>query len=182
MAATVALLKPLAQAMLNTCALSIAKMDHSTDDEAAALAARFDALAGTMTKAVFARRFGLPGGASMLSQHLSGNRPLSLEAAMAYARGFGVPLGDISRRVADQVRAAMELLGDAPPHVESEAGPVAAALPRVLNAIGGLTPGQWAMVRARLDDLPGHPEACEDVTTDILPILVRPTSKRRRVG
>lgn len=111
MAATVAALKPKAQAPLNIWFGSIAKM--SPDDEAAALTERFNAIAGRMPKSVFAQRYGVPGGASMLSQHLSGNRPMSLEAAMAYARGFSVPLGDISQRLADQVRAAADLLGDA---------------------------------------------------------------------
>lgn len=112
MAATVAVLKHKTQALLNNWVISIATMDPD-NDEAAALAARFNAMAGQMPKAVFARRFGLPGGASMLSQHLSGNRPMSLEAAMVYARGFNVPLGEISQRLADQVQAATELLGDA---------------------------------------------------------------------
>lgn len=56
------------------------------------------------------------------------------------------------------------------------------ALAPVLAAIGGLTAGRWAMVRARLDDLSGHPEAGEDVAADILPILMREPSKRLRTG
>lgn len=111
MTATVAVLKQKAQAPLNLWFDSIATM--SPNDEAAALTERFNVIAGRMPKSVFAQRFGLPGGASMLSQHLSGNRPMSLEAAMAYARGFAVPLGGISQRLADQVRAAADLLGDA---------------------------------------------------------------------
>lgn len=131
MANTVALLKLKTQAALNNRTLSIAKMTSTTDDEAAALTARFNALAGKVTKAVFARRYNLPGGASMLSQHLSGNRPMSLEAAMAYARGFGVPLSEISKRIADQVQAATGLLEGAP---ASSSGPP--SLPQSLEVLG----------------------------------------------
>lgn len=177
MSTTVALLKPFAQAMLNAGVLSMANMS-ALDDEAAALAARFDALAGKMTKAVFARRFGLPGGASMLSQHLSGNRPLSLDAALAYARGFQVPLDDISARLANEVREASALLADAPAGQPS----LNASLLAVLQAIGHLTPGQWGMVRARMDALPGHPEAHEDAAADILPMLARTPGKRQAAG
>lgn len=42
----------------------------------------------------------------MLSQHLSGNRPLNLAAATAYAKGFKVPLHEISPRLANEVAAA----------------------------------------------------------------------------
>lgn len=56
------------------------------------------------------------------------------------------------------------------------------ALPVVLKAIGGLTAGQWNMVRARLDDMPGHPEAREDVADDVLPLLQAPQTKPRSVG
>ena len=42
----------------------------------------------------------------MLSQHLSGNRPLNLAAATAYAKGFKVPLQEISPRLANEVAAA----------------------------------------------------------------------------
>lgn len=42
----------------------------------------------------------------MLSQHLSGHRPLNLAAATAYASGFGVPLEEISPRLAAEVSAA----------------------------------------------------------------------------
>lgn len=39
----------------------------------------------------------------MLNQHLSGNRPISLEAARAYAKGFGCSLGEISPRLEAEV-------------------------------------------------------------------------------
>lgn len=45
----------------------------------------------------------------MLSQHIKGRRPMNLQAATAYAAGFGVPLEEISPRLAEEVRAAKEL-------------------------------------------------------------------------
>jgi len=60
-------------------------------------------LSTVKNKAQFAREYGVPGGASMLSQHQSGHRPIGLDAAMAYARGLGVPLSEISPRLANRV-------------------------------------------------------------------------------
>ena len=74
----------------------------TTEQEAERLRSRF---AG-VNKAAFARDYKVPGGASMLSQHLSGHRPMSLAAATAYATGFGVPLSEISPRLAFEVAAA----------------------------------------------------------------------------
>lgn len=63
-------------------------------------------------KAYFAYRYGVPGGPSMVSQHLSGNRPISGEAAVAYARGFNVPVSKISPRFAALVNAAAAATGE----------------------------------------------------------------------
>jgi SOS-response transcriptional repressor LexA len=83
--------------MLNIFLYSIAKMKiWTTQEEADNLALRF---AG-VNKAEFARKFDVPGGASMLSQHVSGHRPISLEAAIAYTKGFDCSLNDISPRLA----------------------------------------------------------------------------------
>lgn len=79
------------------------------EEEAENLRQRF---AG-VKKATFARDHSVPGGASMLSQHLSGHRPLNLAAATAYANGFGVPLEDISPRLAQEVAAASTASGPA---------------------------------------------------------------------
>ena len=75
----------------------------TTEQEAAKLRERF---AAVPNKAAFARTHGVPGGASMQSQHLSGHRPMSLAAATAYATGFGVTLAEISPRMAKEVAAA----------------------------------------------------------------------------
>lgn len=74
------------------------------EEEAQRLEKRFEGI----NKAAFAREHGIRGGASMLSQHIKGHRPLSLEAATAYARGFKVPLAEISPRLALSVSNALQ--------------------------------------------------------------------------
>lgn len=80
----------------------------NTHEEAVQLHARFDRLKAEvgMGQAQFAREHNVPGGASMLSQHIKGRRPLNLEAALAYAKGFNVTLADISPRLAAEVAKA----------------------------------------------------------------------------
>jgi hypothetical protein len=63
-------------------------------------------LLGDRSKKSFAESIKLPGGASMLSQHLSGNRPISLEAGICYAAGFGIHLRELSPRLADLAKSA----------------------------------------------------------------------------
>ena len=75
------------------------------EQEAANLSRLFE---GVRNKAAFAREFNIPGGASMLSQHCSGHRPMSLEAATAYAKGFGCSIEQISPRLAKKVGEAHE--------------------------------------------------------------------------
>lgn len=69
-------------------------------------AMNLSSLLAEVNKADFARRHKFPGGASMISQHLSGHRAISLEAAIIYARGLGVDLGKISPRWAKLVEKA----------------------------------------------------------------------------
>ena len=65
---------------------------------------------GDRSKVAFARQHKLPGGASMLSQHLHGHRPIGLEAAVVYARGLGVTLGAFSPRLERLVASAVPYL------------------------------------------------------------------------
>jgi hypothetical protein len=74
------------------------------EEEANRLAQRFV----KVNRAAFAREFKVPGGPGMIQQHLNGTRPISMEAAIAYARGFGVGLLEISPRLA---KVAMKALG-----------------------------------------------------------------------
>ena len=45
----------------------------------------------------------------MLSQHIKGRRPINLEAALAYAKGFECSLDDISPRLAEEIKQASSL-------------------------------------------------------------------------
>jgi len=80
---------------------SIANMKEWTTEQEAANLKRL--LAGVKSKGEFARRWNVPGGASMMSQHQSGHRPIGLDAAIAYAKGLGVSLEEISPRLAKKV-------------------------------------------------------------------------------
>lgn len=79
--------------------------EWTQDEEARRLLKRFDDLkaATGMKKAEFARVYKVPGGASMISQHIHGRRPINLDAALAYSTGFNVSIGEISPRVANEV-------------------------------------------------------------------------------
>ena len=51
-------------------------------------------------RALFAKQYGIPGGGPMIHQHINGLRPISMEAGIGYAIGFGKPLAEISPRLA----------------------------------------------------------------------------------
>lgn len=100
------------QATLNSILISIANMKEWTTEEEAANLRRL--LTGVKNKAQFAKDNGVPGGASMLSQHQSGHRPISLDAAKAYAKGLGIGIGEIAPRFAKLVSDVSELAQPAP--------------------------------------------------------------------
>ena len=85
--------------------------EWTTEEEAANLRRL---LTGVKNKAQFAKDNGVPGGASMLSQHQSGHRPISLDAAKAYAKGLGIGIGEIAPRFAKLVSDVSELAQPAP--------------------------------------------------------------------
>lgn len=92
--------------------LALLHMHDEVEVEAANLAERFQPTVGErVSQAQFARQFDVPGGASMVTQHIKGTRPISFEAAIAYARGFNVPLHQISQRAANLWHAASEVMG-----------------------------------------------------------------------
>ncbi|MGI4935546.1 MAG: S24 family peptidase, partial [Janthinobacterium lividum] len=72
------------------------------EQEAERLAARFVGV----NRAAFARDFNIKGGQAMVYQHISGRRPISLDAALAYAKGFECGLEEISPRLADEAAQA----------------------------------------------------------------------------
>ncbi|MFY0477108.1 S24 family peptidase [Achromobacter marplatensis] len=80
------------------------------EEEAAALRARFEGV----NRAAFARDHQVKGGQAMIYQHITGRRPIGIEAAMAYAQGFGCTLSAISPRLAAETRKAASLSTAAP--------------------------------------------------------------------
>lgn len=69
----------------------------------------------------FAMRHAVPGGPSMLSQHIRGHRPITIDAALVYARGLRVEIRTFSPRLqaeVDRIRAEAanieQLAGAAP--------------------------------------------------------------------
>lgn len=77
----------------------------STQEEAARLKERFK----NVNRAAFARAHNFKGGQAMIYQHITGRRPMSLEAALTYAAGFGCPLDEISPRLAFELQRAAAL-------------------------------------------------------------------------
>lgn len=85
----------------------------TTDQEAEALRKRFQG-PPRVSQAWFAETFRVPGGASMVNQHIKARRPISLDAALCYAKGFGVRLEDISPRLAIKLNRASDPSTDTP--------------------------------------------------------------------
>lgn len=76
--------------------------EWTPQQEADNLARRFEGV----NQSAFAKKFEVPGGPSMVSQHIKARRPINMDAAIAYARGFEVALAEISPRLAAQVSSA----------------------------------------------------------------------------
>lgn len=55
-----------------------------------------------ISRAAFAKLHGLKGGDAMIYQHINGLKPISMDAGLIYARGFNVPLAEISQRLASE--------------------------------------------------------------------------------
>jgi hypothetical protein len=125
-------------------------------------------------KGEFARRHNIPGGPSMIAQHQSGNRPISLDAAVAYAKAFNVPIDHISKRIANEIREAAKLLE---PEKDGACEPIATypvARERPLHP-DELTAMQLDKV---LDMLSACPERAELLR--VLPLFVDTKSKHYR--
>lgn len=75
------------------------------EEEVQRLQRRFNELKSLhkISQARFARENEMPGGASMITQHLKSTRPISMEHALVYARGFKCQLSEISPRLAKLV-------------------------------------------------------------------------------
>ena len=59
-------------------------------------------------RAKFAREYDVPGGSSMIYQHINGITPIGMDAALAYMRGFGCRMEDISPSLAKKTKLFSE--------------------------------------------------------------------------
>ncbi|MGZ0105182.1 S24 family peptidase [Achromobacter sp. KK8] len=113
------------------------------EEEAAALRKRFEGV----NRAAFARDHQVKGGQAMIYQHITGRRPISVEAAMAYASGFQCSLEEISPRLAIEAQKAAALSSEVPvaapgpaiswPFSSISEAAVRALPPSKLNALDG---------------------------------------------
>lgn len=113
--------------------------------EGANLAAKFKRLKeqSGITKAEFARRYKFPGGASMISQNISGHRRIGLEQAAAYMRGFGCAIEEISPSLSAKIpHFAASPAADAPSTVTPLPAPRRAVdtLTELQTLVDSLTP------------------------------------------
>lgn len=126
----------------------------AVEDEARELAKRF----ANVNRAEFARTHGVPGGAAMIYQHITGRRPISLEAAMAYARGFNCQLESISRRLATEATLALQITSSN----NFEPGP---DLRGKVPLISWVQAGQWCEISDQFP--PGDAESWRETTARV---------------
>jgi transcriptional regulator with XRE-family HTH domain len=88
-------------------------------------------LIGTRNKAELARKIGI-GTPPVVSQHLSGRRPISLEQGVAYAAEFGITLDALSPRLAALARQAAALIAGG----EAAGKAAIPTLPAALEVLG----------------------------------------------
>lgn len=79
--------------------------------EARRLAELFKEKSGGMSQEEFGARYNI-GTQGMMWQLLNGRRPLNLKAAVGFAQGLNVPLEEVSKTIAEEVRCAAQLLAD----------------------------------------------------------------------
>lgn len=124
-------------------------MDEQTRlQEAANLSSRIKDL----NLAKFAREFQVPGGASMIYQHASGRRAISLKAGLAYAKGLNCALDEISPRLALLAQTVRNSTEDIP----LQARTLSQQDHMLLDLFAGLTPSQRAEEIRRLVEAKEH--------------------------
>ncbi|MGK4923138.1 S24 family peptidase [Bordetella hinzii] len=144
------------------------------EEEAAALRKRFEGV----NRAAFAREHQVKGGQAMIYQHITGRRPISIEAAMSYAAGFKCSLEEISPRLAMEAQKAAALSSEpsapttAPSHVwpfstiaESE---VRALPPAKLNALEGAIALAIAQLNLGIAVAPRQPLAAGSASSSLV--------------
>jgi hypothetical protein len=147
----------------------------TADEEAERLGERFRALKENtgMGQAKFARQYDVPGGASIVNQHIKGHRPISQKAAIAYAKGFGCPLVEISPRIALEVESAADVNAGSSPEAEQPSAlaviapmPLRQTLERLAYFIGESPPDKREIIGSMLDRLAKHPH--DKATIDLM--------------
>ncbi len=74
-------------------------------NDAERLAERFKSIPN---RAKFARDFSVPGGQAMIYQHINDLKPISIEAAIAYANGFGCSIAEISPTIMATLKKVLD--------------------------------------------------------------------------
>jgi|GEM_PF-1924231 len=128
--------------------------DQTRMEEAANLSSRITDL----NLAKFARDFQVPGGASMIYQHATGRRAISLKAGLAYARGLKCALEEISPRLAALAQTVRNSTEDIPLQTR-------VLTPQdhmLLELFAGLTPKQRADEIRKLVEAKEHNDALRE--------------------
>jgi len=128
-------------------------------------------LSTVKNKAEFAKRWNVPGGASMLSQHQSAHRPIGLDAAIAYAKGLGVPLDQISPRLAKKVAGLPTLIDSPSGNLPATMGPSPPPLPQSLEVIAAALRQSDDLVRDQASPLLAHLVKTPERAPEIIPRL-----------
>lgn len=108
--------------------------------------------------AKFAREHQVPGGASMIYQHATGRRAISLRSGLAYAKGLKCSLEDISPRLAQLAQNVRNSTEDIPLQNRT-------LTPQdlmLLDLFAGLTPKQRAEEIRRLVEAKEHNDALKE--------------------
>lgn len=87
----------------------------SPEQEGQLLKALIEAKFGKRKNAEFCRLHGINGGPSMLAQHISGHRPIGIDAAIAYSKGLEAPVSAFSPRLAALIESASAVNTGMPP-------------------------------------------------------------------
>lgn len=90
-------------------------------------------------RTTFAKKYNVPGGANMIYQHVKGIRPISIDAAKAYATGFNCKISEISPRLAAEIMGVVNIEGFVEQPIQNKN--VASIDVPVLNAVGSMGNG-----------------------------------------
>jgi hypothetical protein len=130
-------------------------MDDQTRQQEAT---NLNALIKDLNWAKFARDFSVPGGASMIYQHATGRRAISLKAGLAYAKGLGCALEAISPRLATLAQSVRNSTEDIP----LQARTLSPQDHILLDLFAGLTPKQQNEEIRRLVEAKEHNDALKE--------------------